>query len=256
MNGKSTLAPVSGSAGLPEVLAAGPEAILVRFALRAEPAAMAAAQALAARLTTAPPAGVREIVPALVSVQIGFDSAVSDRATLAQELLARARAIVSVPAVLPEPARRWIIPAAFGGQDGPQLEETAALAGLSARAAVEAICDADLRILAIGFAPGQPYIGLLPEEWDLPRMQALNPAVPAGAVVVAVRQIVMFGAQSATGWRQVARAAFRSFVPGRESPMPLRAGDAIRYATAPADEIARLAETPDGLGGARLEILR
>ena len=77
----------------------------------------------------------------------------------------------------------------------------------------------------------------------------------AGAVVVAVRQIVIFGAASTTGWRQVARTGFRTFVPDRETPMLLKAGDAIRYAPIGAAEIEGLM-TPDGMGGARLEILR
>lgn len=42
----------------------------------------------------------------------------------------------------------------------------------------------------------------------------------------------MFGAASPTGSRQVARAAFRSFLPNVPT-MPLRAGDAIRYVAAP-----------------------
>lgn len=243
----------------PEALPAGPDGVLLRFALKPWPEAMAAAQQLVADLETHPPSGVVEIAPALVSVLLRFDPAQTDRAQLAQGLIARARTIadhlaLATPAP-PAPTRRWIIPAAFGGEDGPQLAEVAELLTLSQDQVIQELCEADLRVLAIGFAPGQPYIGLLPPAWDLPRMSQLNPHVPAGAVVVAVRQIVMFGADSATGWRQVARAAFRSFRPEREPPMPLRAGDAIRYAPVSPSEITALAGHPDGLGGARLEQL-
>ena len=151
--------------------------------------------------------------------------------------------------------RRWTIPAAFGGDHGPQLAEVAEKLGMSEDRAVQQICEADLRVLAIGFAPGQPYIGLLPRAWNLPRLAEMTPNVPVGAVVVAVRQIVIFGAASTTGWRQVARTGFRTFVPDRETPMLLKAGDAIRYAPIGAAEIEGLM-TPDGMGGARLEILR
>lgn len=240
----------------PDLLPAGPDGVLVRFALKPLPEAMAAAAVLAADLDTRAPVGAVEIAPALVSVLVRFDPAATNRAALARDLGDRAQRIVEMSAILPEPARRWTIPAAFGGENGPQLAEVAGLLDLTEEAAVQQICAADLRVLAIGFAPGQPYIGLLPEAWNLPRMAELNPSVPAGAVVVAVRQIVMFGAESATGWRQVARAGFRSFRPERDEPMPLRAGDAIRYAPVSAAEMATLAEAPDGLGGARLELLR
>ncbi|MFV0384843.1 5-oxoprolinase subunit B family protein [Paracoccus sp. (in: a-proteobacteria)] len=246
----------SGICLCPEILPSGPDGVLLRFALHPLPQAMAAAQVLTADLEANPPAGTVEIAPALVSVLLRFDPAVTARAGVAADLLGRAGRIASDRPALPEASRRWTVPAAFGGDNGPQLAEVAALMNLSQDAAARQVCEADLRVLAIGFAPGQPYIGLLPESWELPRMAALNPSVPAGAVVVAVRQIVMFGGVSATGWRQIARVAFRSFRPGRADPMPLRAGDAIRYAPVSPAEIAALADAPDGLGGARLEVLR
>ncbi|MDP5308468.1 5-oxoprolinase subunit B family protein [Paracoccus spongiarum] len=238
------------------MLPAGEDALLVRFALRADPVAMQAAARLARRLEARPPPGVVEIVPALVSVLLRFDPARTGRCELAATALTLAEGCAGAGGDDADPARRWTIPLAFGGENGPQLAEVARMAGLSQEAAIRQICAPGLRVLAIGFAPGQPYIGLLPPSWDLPRMAALNPSVPAGAVVVAVRQIVIFGTASATGWRQVARGAFRSFQPGREPPMPLRAGDGIRLAPAAPAEIEALAKGPDGLGGARLEVLR
>jgi 5-oxoprolinase (ATP-hydrolysing) subunit B len=48
-----------------------------------------------------------------------------------------------------------------------------------------------VRVLAVGFAPGQPYLGPLGEEWNLPRLKALQ-QVPAGALVQAISQFVLF----------------------------------------------------------------
>lgn len=239
----------------PVALPVGVDGVLIRFSLMPEPRAMAAAQLLAADLDRQPPAGVTEIAPGLVSVLMRFDRDVTGRAALADTILTRARTIAADPPALPAPARRWTIPAAFGGSHGPQLAEVAAAIGQSETAAVTELCAADLRVLAIGFAPGQPYIGLLPEPWNLPRMQALNPQVPAGAIVAAVRQLVMFGAPSATGWRQIAQTGFRTFDPARQQPVPLHPGDAIRYAAVGAGELPALVNAADGLGGARLEVL-
>ncbi|WP_028094851.1 5-oxoprolinase subunit B family protein [Pseudodonghicola xiamenensis] len=239
-----------------EVLPAGVDGFLVRFSLTPDPVAMTAARRFAARLEAGAPEGLSEIAAALVSVLVRFDATLADRSELKTRLETMARETVQGPLELPEPARRWTIPVAFGAEQGPQLAEVAAALGISEEAAVRQICEADLRVLTIGFAPGQPYIGLMPEAWNLPRMAQLNPSVPAGALVVAVRQFVLFGAASATGWQQVGRAAFRTFVPEREPPMPLLGGDAIRFAPAAWDEIADLAEDGDRMGGARLEVLR
>ncbi|MDO5647776.1 allophanate hydrolase subunit 1 [Paracoccus sp. (in: a-proteobacteria)] len=228
----------------------GLDGLLVRFALTPDAHAMTAAQAVAAALRDDPPAGVVEIAPALVSVFVRFDAARVSRAELTEALRAR---VDGRPMTAPEPLRRWTIPACFGGDDGPQLAQVAAKVGVTEQAAIDQICGADLRVLAIGFAPGQPYIGLLPDAWNLPRLSALTPQVPAGAVVVAVRQVVIFGAASPTGWHHVARTAFRSFAPDRDPPMPLRAGDAIRLAPATPSDIAALT---DPMSGAQLTVLR
>lgn len=240
----------------PEALNAGPDDVSVRFALTPRPEAMAAAEAFHARLEDHPLAGVTEVVPGLVSVLLRFDPLKTRQEDLRAAALTGARAVTEGHLPVPEPTRRWTIPVAFGAGDGPQLAELAGELGLTETAAVAELCATPLRVLTIGFAPGQPYVGLLPERWNIPRLKELTPQVPAGAVVVAVRQIVLFGQPSITGWRQAGRAAFRCFRPERETPMPLRAGDAIRFAPAGADEIAALDAAEDGLGGARLEVLR
>lgn len=246
----------AAEAPAPEVHAAGEEALLVRFSLAPSPGAAAAAQRLARLLADDPPGGAVEIVPGLVSVLVRFDRRQTGREALGRLLRERAAAVAAAPPRLPDPRRRWTLPTAFGGADGPQLGEVAAALGLREEVATRTLCAADLQVLAIGFAPGQPYVGLLPEGWNLPRLGELTPRVPAGAVVVAVRQVVIFGAPSATGWRQVGRTTFRTFVPDRDPPMPLRAGDGIRFARVPAAELAAIEAGGDPLGGARLEILR
>ncbi|WP_304616586.1 5-oxoprolinase subunit B family protein [Paracoccus sp. (in: a-proteobacteria)] len=236
----------------PEILPHGLDGLLVRFSLSPDPRAMAAVQRLAADLSDRPPEGSVEIAPALVSCLLRFDPARTRPEALEADLLARARAALVDGAPL-APRRRWTLPTAFGGAAGPELEPIARQMGLTPDQAIAQICGTDLAVLAIGFAPGQPYLGLLPEGWNLPRLPDLVPEVPAGAVVVALRQIVIFGNPSPTGWRQVGRMAFRSFWPDRAEPMPLAPGDAIRLVPVPADRIAALEAEPDGMGGATCE---
>ena len=236
----------------PEVLPLGPDGIVLRLGLTVSETVTAQVQARAARLRDAPPDGVEEVATALASVLVRFDPARVSRADLIHAL----EPFLDLPAcpVLPRLLRRWTIPAAFGAEAGPQLADLAQRAGLSERAAVDAVCAADLAVLAIGFAPGQPYLGLLAPEWDIPRQTALTPQVPAGALVVAVRQMVLFANASMTGWRQAGLCAFRPFQADRAEPFALRAGDAIRFAPVPASDLAALSGG-DGLGGARLEPL-
>ncbi|MBS1303965.1 carboxyltransferase domain-containing protein [Loktanella sp. SALINAS62] len=233
----------------PALFPLGQDGILIRcgdgFA-----AAPDAAQTLANRVRAADLAGVTEIATSLASVFIRFAPGVVTRAALSDRL----RALAADPVTRQNKAlRRWTIPASFGGDSGPQLAEAAALAGLSTADAVAEVTGVDLSVLAIGFAPGQPYLGHLGPGWDMPRQQNLSPHVPAGALVVALRQMVLFANASPTGWRWIGTCAFAPFQPDRATPFALRAGDLIRFTATDPDTIDRLRDQPDGLGGAACE---
>lgn len=231
-----------------EILPLGTDGMLLRLAMTTSPETSRRVRALAAGLEAAPPEGVVEIAGGLVSVLLRFDP---DR--VARDDLAAALSALDPAGAETPPGRLWRVPAAFGGDAGPQLHEAAKLAGRNPEAAIAELCDTPLDVLAIGFAPGQPYLGHLGENWNMPRQSDLTPRVPAGAIVVALRQIVLFNAASTTGWRQVGRTAFRPFLREREPPFALRPGDRVKFEPVAADEIDRLADGGDGMGGARCE---
>jgi KipI family sensor histidine kinase inhibitor len=236
--------------GFPEVLAQGLDGMVVRFGDRVTEPANRAALALRAALEREGWPGVEETAPALVSVFVRFDP----RAVPHPEMFSRLRALVASRdwyGEAPGGARRlWRIPTVYGGAEGPQLGEAAAMAGTTEAEAVREIAGMPLRVLAIGFAPGQPYLGELPERWALPRQAGLTPEVPEGALTVAVRQAVLFANPSPTGWRWIGRTAFRCFRPEAAEPFPLRPGDTVRFEAVTAEAMARIrAEDPAG-GGA------
>lgn len=235
-----------------EVLPLGLDGLLLRFAAVSSPAVTDQVLGFAETVRAAPIAGVTEVATALTSVLVKFDPDQIGRDALAAALhpLIAAQQITEFKA-----RRRWHIPVAFGGAAGPQLAEAAAMAGVSEAQALKDLTETELRVLAIGFAPGQPYLGQLPPAWAIPRQKQLTPSVPAGALVVALRQLVLFGNVSTTGWRQVGLCAFRPFRIDRPEPFALRQGDAIRLVAASSDEIQALGANPDALGGARCEVL-
>ena len=233
----------------PQIVSEGIDRMVIRMAPRMTLAANRAARAFRAALEAQPLPGVEETSVALVTVLVRFDPRVLPHARL-QALLAE-RLQAGVPQ-MQAGARRWTIPCAFGGADGPDLTEAAALAGVDPEAAVRDLCQ-EVEVLALGFAPGQPYLGELPPHWALPRRSTLNPQVPLGALVTAVRQFVLFANPSPTGWRQVGRTGFACFRPGAADPFPLAPGDRVRLVPVTAGRLAALiAEDPLG-GGAVLE---
>ncbi|MBW6418068.1 allophanate hydrolase subunit 1 [Celeribacter sp. PS-C1] len=240
--------------GGPEILPLGRDGWLVRFSLTPEPWAIAAVQKLHALGEAAALNGVTRVAPSLTSVLFSYDPACTDRAALRAKIV-RILEGEDWHHATPEPAKRvWHVPVAFGGDHGPDLAEAASMTGLRPEHLIDEIVQTPLRVLAIGFAPGQPYLGLLPEVFDLPRMTALNPQVPQGAIALAVRQLVLFANASPTGWRQVARTAFRVFRPDSDMPLPLSAGDEMRLVPVSGAEMDGLLDSGDPTGGAKLEV--
>ncbi len=242
----------------PEILPLGLDRVVVRFATRFSDPANLAALALARGLAADPLPGQLETAPALGSVLLRFDRRATSLAALEEALRQRLRhpprpATAITPGTAPP--RLWRVPACFGGASGPQLAETAALAGRSEAALVAELCATDLRVLALGFAPGQPYLGPLPAHWQMERLAQLTPRVAPGTIATALCQIVLFAAASPTGWRTLGRAALRPFVAQATKAVLLAPGDMLRFQRCSEADIAALEALDDPRGGAVAEPL-
>lgn len=236
--------------GFPRIEPLGTEALLVRFADRLDDAANRACTAFRAALEDRALAGVAETASSLGSVLVRLDGPPGPVEAALGGMLDEADWAVTPP----PPRRLWRIPCAYGGADGPQLAEVAEMAGLSPAAAVEALSTARVRVLALGFAPGMPYLGILPERWDLPRQTGLTPRVPEGALVLAVRQLVLFGTEAPTGWRQVGRTLFGCLEIARPRPIALTPGDEVCFPAVAPDALREMAAAdPERHGGATWE---
>jgi KipI family sensor histidine kinase inhibitor len=236
-------------AGFPRIDPVGLGGLLVRFGESLSEAANRAALAFRAQVERESWEGVEECTTSLVSACLLFDPlAVGPEALTARAMaLLHSRDWYAEP--LPEGRRFITIPTCYAPKHAPQLAEAAELAGLSVEAAVASLSGARVRVTALGFAPGQPYLATLPEAWDIPRQAGLTPKVPKGALVVAIRQFVLFSVSAPTGWRHIGQTAVPLFDEASSDPFFLRAGDEVQFAAVSADDFEPLRLAPDG--GAR-----
>jgi inhibitor of KinA len=159
-------------------------------------------------------------------------------------------------APLPLGRMLWRVPTLFGTDRAPQLAEAAELAGRSIAQAITDLSTTTMRVLTIGFAPGQPYLGTLPDHWNIPRQTSITPKVPAGSLVTAVSQFCLFPYDTPTGWRHVGATGFLSFRPNSEHPFPLSPGDEMIFDPVSEVEFQRIEATDQtGNGGAQTEVL-
>ncbi|EBA15326.1 allophanate hydrolase family protein [Roseobacter sp. SK209-2-6] len=238
----------------PRISALGFDGFLVSFGEHLTEAANRAALAFRDALERESWPSARESSASLVSAYLRFDPLRQGHAeirALLQDLLARQD---WYQAPLPRGRRLWHVPAVFGDTAAPQLGEAAAAAGFTPQEAIASLTERPVRIQTIGFAPGQPYLGELAPEWDIPRQTELTRQIPAGALAVAIRQLVLFPMPTPTGWRHVAQTAFQLFRPLGQDPFLLRPGDEIRFEPLEEQALPRLQQDPDG--GARFEVIR
>ncbi len=214
---------------MPQIVTAGVTGMLVRFADRLSEPANRAALAFRAAVDAQGWDGVEETSSSLVSAFLRFDPLHLPHDDLRARLAALLKSQDWYAADLPEGRRLWRIPAVFGTDMAPQLGQAAEAAGMTELEAITSLTQARMRVQTIGFAPGQPYLGELPEAWDISRQSTLTPRVPEGAVGVAIRQLVLFSRPTPTGWQHVAQTAMRLFQPEAETPFLLRPGDQVQF---------------------------
>jgi KipI family sensor histidine kinase inhibitor len=243
-------------ADYPRIRRVGLSGLLVQFADEMSEPANRAAIALRAAIETQYWPEVRETSTSLVSTFVSADLVATAPEGLSEKLQELIGTTDWYSAPLPSGRTLWEIPTLFGTDAAPQLEEAAQAAGISPQTAIAELSSARVRVLTIGFAPGQPYTGELPPHWNIPRQQALTKSVPAGALVVAIRQLIIFTNASPTGWRHVGQTAFRTFRPDSDTPIALRPGDEVCFPSVTTAEYTRIkAGDTSGNGGAQTSVL-
>lgn len=236
----------------PEICPLGIDGVLVRFARILSEEANTRAIGFAAQVKAAGLHGVQEVASSLTSVRVAFNPTLTNRADITAQLAE----ILTQPAhATATPRRAWRIPVAFGPEHAPQLAEAAALAGVTQDQAVKQITSQTLRVIALGFAPGQPYLGMLPPHWDIARQSELTPKMPNGALVAAVRQLIIFAADAPTGWRHIGQTAFRVYQPDAPEPFAFQPGDSVQFCAVGDSELDALRNRGDTNGGAQMSVV-
>jgi KipI family sensor histidine kinase inhibitor len=102
-------------------------------------------------------------------------------------------------------------------------------AGLTPEQVIELHSSASYLVYFLGFSPGFPYLGGLPENLATPRLPAPRKRVPAGSVAIGGSQTGVYPMESPGVWRIIGRTSLRLFDPDASPPALLRAGDTVRF---------------------------
>jgi KipI family sensor histidine kinase inhibitor len=170
--------------------------------------------------------GIIEIVPTYRSLLILYNPLILSFIDLKKRLERIEKGLQQTP--FPEP-KLTQIPALYGGSYGPDLEEVAKYHQISPEEVIQLHCSKPYFIYMIGFMPGFPYMGELPETLITPRLKTPRLSVPAGSVAIAQRQTGIYPMESPGGWQIIGRTPVKLFNPEREPPALLQMGDHVQF---------------------------
>lgn len=129
-----------------------------------------------------------------------------------------------------EPESRFIeIPVVYGGAAGPDLPVVAEHSRLSERQVVELHASTEYVVWFLGFQPGFPYLGGLPETLHTPRRAEPRLSVPAGSVGIGGEQTGIYPLATPGGWQLIGQTPLALFNPDNNDPVLLRPGDRVRF---------------------------
>jgi inhibitor of KinA len=183
-----------------------------------------------------PIAGIRNLNPAYCSILISFDALKLDHGELEAILLGYLERLDAVE--LPE-GRELQVPTCYGGEFGPDLNEVAALHGMTPAQAIELHASVTYIVHFLGFVPGFAYLGELPETLATPRLDSPRRSTPPGSVGIAGNQTGVYPFATPGGWRIIGRTPIAMFRPNRKAMSFLSIGDRVRFTPI---SVARFAE--------------
>ncbi len=218
----------------------GDRGILLEYGDSIEPGVNLKVRAMAALLESRPIRGLLEVVPTYRSLLLIYDPMLTEPEALLEGLKALEESGVS-EAQIPPP-REVEIPVCYGGEFGPDMEFVANYHGLGVEDVIRIHSSPCYQIYMMGFTPGFPFLGVLPEILATPRLETPRLQVPAGSVAIAANQTGIYPISSPGGWRLIGRTPLRLFRPERRQPFLYKAGDLIRFRPISREEFNALAQ--------------
>jgi inhibitor of KinA len=206
-------------------LPCGDSAIVVEFGTQIDRGVSEQVLRLSARIRAARLAGVIETVPTFRSLMVHYDPLQTGAVELADAICA----LLGHAAALEQRQRLWRVPVCYEGEYAPDLASVAERTGLTATEVIDLHSRTQYHVYMIGFLPGFPYMGDLPERLALPRRIDPRVRVPAGSVAIATAMTAVYPIESPGGWHLIGTTPIGLFDAGSTPPALIAPGDAVKF---------------------------
>lgn len=192
-----------------------------------------------ARAMSASTPSIVSVIPTYESVLVEFDAMAATSAEV-RARLEQTLCTLDLEAPLSVSPRRFTVPVVYGGEFGPDLDEVAALAGLTPSEVIDVHTSARYTVRCLGAPGGSPMLDAPAALSMIPRLESPRTAVPQGVVSLAGRQATLTPAAAPGGWRFIGRTPLRVLSLEATPFVPYRPGDEVRFSAIDAARFAEL----------------
>lgn len=180
---------------------AGDRALVIEFGDRIDPSLNLCVLNLSARLEALALAGIMETVPTFRSLMVHYDPFVLPTKALVSAI----EGLVLCESMNPNTGIEWRFPVCYDTRVAEDLECLSEHIGMSQSRFVEIHSSRTYSVYMLGFLPGQPYLGDLADELQVPRRNNPRMRIPAGSVGIATSLTCIFPMETPCGWHVIGR---------------------------------------------------
>jgi len=207
-------------------LLAGDRGLLVEYGEGISPQINRKVRTMAMALEQIRHKGVLEIIPTYRSLLIVYEPLDTDPVSIQDKLEDLENRLSEIKI---SPPKTIDIPVCYGAEFGPDIEYVAKENNLHVEDVIRIHSEPDYLIYMIGFTPGFPFLGGLPEILHTPRLVTPRTHVPEGSVGIANAQTGIYPIASPGGWQLIGRTPLKLFSPDKTNPFLYQTGDFIRF---------------------------
>ena len=220
----------------PVFLSAGDTALVIQYGEVVDVSINRMVRQLAHAVRQLDTPGIVDIVPTMRSLMIHYDPLSLTK----QALIDAVQPLLYNLEELEENNRKWLIPVCYEGEFAPDIDEVSKATNTTIDEIVRQHTLLELEVFMMGFLPGFPYIGLLPEVFDLPRRIEPRVYIPPRSISVAARQTTIYTINSPGGWHLIGRTPVDFYDADRDEPILVCAGDRIKFKSIPSSEFTEI----------------
>lgn len=121
------------------------------------------------------------------------------------------------------------VPVCYHPSLGPDLERMAQEKDVSVEEIIRLHTGTTYTVYMLGFLPGFPYMGTVPDLLNTPRLNKPRLNIPAGSVGIAGLQTGIYPLASPGGWNIIGQTPLQLFDASQQNPCYFQPGDQVQF---------------------------